>query len=44
VSPEDFAAFKLVGDFAHRTADILSLIADTLNPQSIADIADLDLD
>jgi internalin A len=44
VSPADFAAFKLVGDFAHRTADILSLIAGTLHPRSIEDIDDLSFD
>jgi internalin A len=41
VSAEDFAAFKLAGDFAHRTGDILTLIATTLNPQSIDDIGKL---
>jgi internalin A len=44
LSPNDFIAFKLAGEFAHRVGDILALIADTLNPQSIADISQLQLD
>jgi len=44
VGQQDFHAFRLVGDFAHHTGDILALIADTLTPQSIDDIGELQFD